>query len=107
MNMGKLYYSVTEVAAMLGESASLVRFWTKSFEAFLKPRRTNHGNRCYTDDEIETLKQIHYLLRDQGMTHEGAINKMKADRRAVSDRVKAINHLKAVKAQLEEIKSSL
>lgn len=105
--MEKLYYSVTEVAAILGESASLVRFWTDSFSRFLKPRRTAHGNRCYTKEEIDILKEIHFLVRQQGMTHEGAAGKMLADRRSVSDRVKAIGHLKLIRARLVEIKSSL
>ena len=60
--MEKIYYSIGETAEILGESTSLVRFWTNSFEKFLNPRRNAKGNRIYTADEIDTLKEIRAQL---------------------------------------------
>ena len=105
--MEKLYYSIGEVAGILGENASLVRFWTNSFEKFLKPRRNAKGNRLYTREEIDTLKQIHLLVKEQGMTLEGAARRMTEDRKTVDSRVKALDTLREIRAQLEEIRSSL
>ncbi len=105
--MEKIYYSIGETAEILGESTSLVRFWTNSFEKFLNPRRNAKGNRIYTADEIDTLKQIHLLVKDQGMTLEGAARKLAEDRRSVDSRVKALDTLKEIRAQLVEIRSSL
>ena len=34
--MEKLYYTVGEVAAELGEQTSLVRFWSNTFSKFIK-----------------------------------------------------------------------
>ena len=53
---------------MLGENISLVRFWTNTFEKYIKPHRTAKGNRQYTLDEIEVLKKIHFLVKDQGLS---------------------------------------
>ena len=105
--MEKLYYTIGEAASLLGENASLVRFWTNSFEKFLNPRRNAKGNRIYTADEIDTLKQIHLLVKEQGMTLEGAARKLAEDRRSVDSRVKALDTLKEIRAQLVEIRSSL
>ena len=105
--MEKLFYSIGEVAAILGENASLVRFWTNSFEKFLKPRRNAKGNRLYTREEIDTLKQIHLLVKEQGMTLEGASRRMTEGRKSVDSRVKALDTLKEIRAQLEEIRRSL
>ena len=105
--MKKLYYSIGEVAGILGENTSLVRFWTNSFEKFLKPRRNAKGNRLYVEEEIDTLKQIHLLVKGQGMTLEGAARKMAEDRKSVESRVKALDTLKSIRAQLEEIRNSL
>ena len=105
--MEKIYYSIGETAEILGESTSLVRFWTNSFEKFLNPRRNAKGNRIYTTDEIDTLKQIHLLVKEQGMTLEGAARKLAEDRRSVDSRVKALDTLKEIRAQLVEIRSSL
>lgn len=105
--MQKLFYSISEVAGILGESVSLVRFWTNSFSSLLQPRRTAKGNRQYTADDIETLRQIHYLVKVKGMTLEGAASQMSADRGSVDKRVKALDSLRRIREQLSEIKASL
>ena len=78
--MDKLYYTIGEVSEILGESSSLVRFWTNSFSRYLKPKRNAKGNRLYTQEEIEVLKQIHLLVKVQGMTLDGAAKKMSSGR---------------------------
>jgi len=105
--MEKLYYSISEVAEILGENVSLVRFWTNTFEKFIKPHRTAKGNRQYKASDIETLKQIHHLVKVKGMTLEGAAAQLSAERSSVDKRVKAIDSLKEIKAQLVEIRKSL
>ncbi len=105
--MGKYYYSIGEVAEILGESKSLVRFWTNSFPKYLKPHRNAKGNRQYTDEDVEVLKQLHLLIKENGMTLDGAAKRLAGDRRTVEDRVKVLNSLKEIRAQLEEIKSAL
>ena len=105
--MEKLYYSISETAEMLGESVSLVRFWSNTFPKLLKPRRTAKGNRQFTMEDIETLKQIHYLVKDKGLTLEGAGKQLAAERASVSNSVKALDSLREIRAQLVEIKNSL
>lgn len=105
--MEKFFYTIGEAAEILGENASLVRFWTNSFPKYLKPHRNAKGNRLYTADDIEVLKQMHLLIKGQGMTLEGASRKLAADRKSVENRVKALNSLKAIRAQLEEICAAL
>ncbi len=105
--MEKLFYSIGEVASILGESTSAVRFWTNYFQKFLKPRRNAKGNRKYTAEEIEILKQIHFMVKDQGFTLEGAAKKLQEDSSKVESRVKALDTLKEIRSQLEEVYRSL
>ena len=105
--MEKLLYSIGEVADILEENTSTVRFWTNSFEKFIKPRRNLKGNRQYTADDIETLRCIRVLLRDDGLTIEGAARRLADVRKDVSKRVKAIESLKSIRAQLVEVRKSL
>ena len=105
--MEKLFYSISEAASILGESVSLVRFWTNSFPRLLQPRRTAKGNRQYTAQDIETLRQIHYLVKVKGMTLEGAAAQMEADKGSVEKRVKALDSLRRIREQLTEVKASL
>jgi DNA-binding transcriptional MerR regulator len=105
--MEKLYYTIGEVAEILGENTSLVRFWSNSFTKYLKPKRNAKGNRLYTKDDVETLKQIHLLVKEQGMTLDGAAKKMAADRKKVDSKVKVLDSLKEIRKQLVNVKKSL
>ncbi len=105
--MEKLYYTISETAELLGESVSLVRFWSNSFPKLIKPRRTAKGNRQFTAADIDVLKQIHYLVKDKGLTLEGAGKQIEAGKSSVSNSVKAIDSLKEIRAQLMEIKNTL
>ena len=105
--MEKLFWTIGETAAILGENVSLVRFWTNSFPNLLKPSRTGKGNRQYTAEDIDVLKQIHYLVKDKGFSLEGAARRLVSERAKVSKRVKALDSLKEIRARLMEIKKSL
>lgn len=105
--MERLFYTIGEVADMLGENVSLVRYWSDYFSKFLKPHRNAKGNRMYTSEDIEVLRQIYYLVKGRKMTLEGAVRKMTEDRRSVESRVKAVASLKLIREQLEEIRKTL
>ncbi len=105
--MEKLFYSISEVAEILGESVSLVRFWSNTFEKFIKPRRTAKGNRQFTTEEIDVLKKIHFLVKEQGLTLDGVAKQLSSGGSGVSKTVKAIDSLKEIRSQLVQIKASL
>ncbi len=105
--MEKTYYTIGEAAAILGENVSLVRFWSNSFSRYLKPVRNAKGNRLFTPDDIETLKQLHLLIKDKGLTLEGAAKRMAESRKKVEARVKVLDSLKSIRAQLVEVRDSL
>lgn len=66
----KLYYSIGEVANMLGVNPSLLRFWETEFPA-IRPHKTQKGTRYYTADDIALLRYIYHLTRECGYTLEG------------------------------------
>lgn len=103
----KVYYTMGEVAAILGESVSLVRFWSNSFPKFIRPARNAKGNRLFTAADVDTFKMIHFLVKDCGMTLEGAARHLKEDRRPVESKVRAIEILKGIREQLEEVRGDL
>jgi len=105
--MEKLYYTISEVAKELGESVSLVRFWSNSFPRYIKPVRNAKGNRLFKREDIDTLKQIHYLVKEKGYTLEGADKLLAADRSTVDRSVRVLDSLKAIRAQLREVREAL
>ncbi len=105
--MAKLIYTIGEVAQLLGENSSAVRYWSNYFEKFIHPQRNAKGNRLYHPEDVETLKQIQFLLKSQGLTLEGAKLRLAENRRSVELRVKAIESLKEIRRELAEVKKAL
>ena len=105
--MEKLYYTIGEVAAELGENTSLIRFWSNSFPHYLKLQRNAKGNRFYTKDDIATLRQIHYLVKVKGLTLDGAEKQLREDRSTVDKAARTLESLKAIRKQLVEVKNLL
>ena len=102
-----MIYTMGEVAQMLGENPSAIRYWSNYFEKFVKPQRNAKGNRLYHPEDVETLRQIQYLLKNQGLTLEGAVQRLTEDRRSVDKRVKAIGILKGIREELIQVRSAL
>ena len=103
--MEKLYYSISEIAGMLGETVSCVRFWSDSFPQFIRPTRNAKGNRLYKAEDIDTFRQIQYLVKVRGLKLEGAARQLAADRTSVDRSAKALESLRAIRAQLVEVKN--
>lgn len=105
--MEKYFYTVGEVAEILGESTSLVRFWANEFPKFIRPQRNAKGNRLFSKDDIETFKHIHILVKVEGLTLEGAAKRLKGERKGVINKAKVLESLKDIRQQLSEIRSEL
>lgn len=105
----KLFYTIGEVASQLGEAISLVRFWSDSFPKVVKPRRTaNKNNRIYTAADIRALKVIHYLVKEKGMTLDGARRKMEQEGMEVLDRkAQLLDTLKDLRGELQTIHDNI
>lgn len=105
--MEKVYYTIGEVADALGENVPLVRSWSNNFSLFIHPVRNAKGNRLFSLADLETFRQIHFLVRKCGLSLDGAARQMKEDRQPVGSKVKAIEILKGIRSQLEEIRQDL
>lgn len=102
----KMFYSISEVADIMGESTSLIRFWSDKFAGFVKPERNNKGNRKFTPQDIGTLKLIHYLVKERGMTLDGAAARMKENREGLNRKVEIVNRLQGIRETLMTISRS-
>jgi DNA-binding transcriptional MerR regulator len=80
----KQYFSISEVADMLGVNASLLRFWEKEFKQ-IKPKTNSRGKRSYRAKDIEILRAIYVLVKEQGFTLEGARKALSARKGAMSE----------------------
>lgn len=104
----KLYYSMGEVAEMFDVRPSLLRHWESQF-GVLKPKRNKKGNRLFTPADVENLKLIYHLVKEQGMTLEGARKALRQCRRekAVPRDVELLERLQRIRALLVEVREEL
>ena len=87
LKSNKAYKSIGEVAKILNLvnkkkgtlNTHTIRFWEKEFKQ-IKPNILNGNRRYYNNDTIEVLKKVKYLLKDQGMTINGAKKVLNLDK---------------------------
>ena len=104
--MAKLLYSMGEVTEMFDVNASLIRYWESKFHC-IKPHKNKKGNRMFTPSDVENLKLIYHLVKEKGMTLEGANNTMKRRGKSVKRDVSILERLQNIRAMLVEVRNSL
>ena len=72
------YKTIGEVVKIIGlkskksqsKPTHTIRYWEKEFKQ-IKPKILNGKRRYYDKKNIELIKKIHFLLKEQGMTVNG------------------------------------
>jgi DNA-binding transcriptional MerR regulator len=102
----KLYYSLAEVARMFEIPESTLRYWEKEFP-MIKPHKAGGGIRQYRQEDIENVRLIHHLIKEKGMTIQGARQKMKQNPTATVQTADVINRLQEIRKELVKMKQQL
>jgi len=102
----KLYYSIGEVAKIFDVNTSLIRFWEKEFDV-IKPKKNKKGNRFFTKQDIDNFHLIYHLVKERGMTLQGAKKKLKENKEDTINNFEIVKSLSEIKNLLLEIKDSL
>ena len=105
--MSKICYTIGEVAELLGENTSLVRFWSDNFTDFIHPKRNNKGNRLFSPEDVEMFKKIHYLVKELNLNLEGARKLLGSNVEGADQRFEVIGKLKEIRSLLETVKNDI
>lgn len=99
-----------EVSEMFDVKPSLLRYWVEQFDV-LQPKRNKKGNRLFTVQDVEHLKVIYHLVKERGMTLDGARRAMKRRRTGDGDAVRReaelMTRLRHIRALLVEVREDL
>ena len=114
------YKTISEVVKILnlkskkGDSipTHTLRFWEKEFKQ-IKPKILTGNRRYYDKKNIELLKKIHFLLKDQGMTIKGvkkilnSKDPLKLDELSKNSITTSIvkNKLEVISSKIKELKN--
>jgi len=103
----KLFYSIGEVAAVFQVNESTLRFWEKEFPTVIKPKKNAKGTRNYTKNDIESIRLIHFLLKEKGMTLAGARKKLREEKKGMTAQHELTDRLKKIKSELLKLQTEL
>ncbi|MGY5352678.1 MerR family transcriptional regulator [Wenyingzhuangia sp. IMCC45533] len=102
----KRYYKIGEVANAFGVPRSMIRYWEQEFE-MIKPKKNSKGDRMFTSVDIEKLKLVYHLAKEQGYSLEGVRKKLREQPKKTAHKMATINRLEAIKVELIKIKNQL
>ena len=107
MQPKKMFYTMGEVSEMFDVRPSLLRFWESEFD-ILKPKRNKKGNRLFTPADVENLTLIYHLVKERGMTLDGAKRALKRNRRSgLSRDAELLERLQKIRSALAEVRDEL
>ena len=89
------------MAKAFGVNTSL-RYWKKSLSKF-NPKRSLRASASLRQRHIENIQIIHHLLKEKGMTIEGAKNHMATSRDSEQAKMNLLNHLEKIKEELTSL----
>lgn len=103
----KMFYSISEVAQQFNVTETLLRFWEKEFPN-IRPQKAGRGIRQYTKADIEQVRLVYHLVKERGMTLQGARDMIRRDKGGTVNRnIEVIERLKSVRADLQAIGKDL
>lgn len=106
MTVGKLYYSIKEVATQIHVSESLLRYWETEFP-HLRPKTTAGKVRQYTQKDIDQIKVIYNLVKVRGFKIAAARRMLQENRSGVDKSAQVLEKLTAVRNELKDLKTRL
>lgn len=101
-NSKKLYFSLKEVASHFDVNESLLRFWETEFDS-IKPRKTAGGTRQYTKEDITSIEVVYHLVKEKGLTLEGARQFLSKKYDEAEQNIEVIRRLENIKIELKAL----
>ena len=100
----KMYYSIGEVAKMFDVNESLLRYWEKEFP-IISPKKAGGNIRQYRKEDIENIRLIYHLVKEKGMTLQGAKQRLKANKEKTVQTAEVVNRLKEIREELVKLRN--
>ena len=103
----KLYYSISEVARMFDVNESLLRYWEKEFPTIITPNKAGGNIRQYRKEDIENIRLVYHLVKEKGMTLQGAKQRLKVNKERTVQTAEVVDRLKQIREELVKLRKSL
>lgn len=91
---------------MFNVNESLLRFWEKEFP-FITPKKAGGNVRQYRKEDIENIRLVYHLVKEKGMTLQGAKQKLKMNRETTIRTTEILDRLKLIREELVSMRKEL
>jgi DNA-binding transcriptional MerR regulator len=103
----KKYYGIAEVAEQFNVAESLLRYWEKEFPTIISPKKAGGNIRQYRKEDIENIRLVYHLVKEKGMTLQGAKQRLKLNKEKTVQTTEVVNRLKQIREELVKLRKSL
>ena len=91
---------------MFDVNESLLRYWEKEFP-IISPRKAGGNVRQYRKEDIENIRLVYHLVKEKGMTLQGAKQKLKMNRETTIRTTEILDRLKLIREELVSMRKEL
>ena len=102
----KSYYTISDLSEYFNIAQSTLRHWESEFDE-IAPKRNGKGERRYSQEDVETVETIHYLLKEKSHTTKGAKQILADQLKKIKKEMEMIKSLTEMKTFLELMKNKL
>ena len=90
-----------------GEEETLIlRSWEKEFP-IISPKKAGGNVRQYRKEDIENIRLVYHLVKEKGMTLQGAKQKLKMNRETTIRTTEILDRLKLIREELVSMRKEL
>ena len=105
--MEKIFFTIKEVAEVVGETEPTLRYWEDEFPDMITPNRNERGVRFYKEEDIHDIRVIQHFIRDNGLTLDGVRKKLKNNKESAIKQANVVARLKNIKMDLKSLSDAL
>ena len=91
---------------MIGVTETLLRYWEKEFKN-IHPRKSARNVRQYTKEDIDQVRMVYHLVKEKGLTLDGARQALKNSKDGATQTTEVIDRLQALREELVSIRKEL
>ena len=91
---------------MFDVNESLLRYWEKEFP-IISPKKAGGNIRQYRKEDIENVRLVYHLVKEKGMTLQGAKMRLKQNKGKAVQTTEVVNRLKEIREELVRLRKSL
>lgn len=83
-----------------------MRYWEKEFP-IISPKKAGGNVRQYRKEDIENIRLVYHLVKEKGMTLQGAKQKLKMNRETTIRTAEILDRLKLIREELVSMRKEL